>query len=149
MIKVIQDRRKWRVRIVRKGESYGLNNCLTHEYDDPLIEFWDLDASKEKFGEEGQFVSSYYLSTFRRIHGTGLDLYGGVAGWEINADTVTALQEWAGAALADSVAPRDIHKETAARMFGVPEDAVTPEQRRAGKRQNFCSMYSPFAEGKP
>jgi len=35
----------------------------------------------------------------------------------------------------------DIHRKTAAEMFGVPEDEVTPEQRRAAKNRNFPLLY--------
>lgn len=42
----------------------------------------------------------------------------------------------------------DLHKKTAAKMFGVPEDQVTPEQRQAGKRANYFSMYPPHT-GRP
>lgn len=37
---------------------------------------------------------------------------------------------------------RDIHKETAAEMFGVPVDQVTPQQRQAAKSRNFLDLYS-------
>lgn len=30
------------VKIVRNGENYGLNNVLTHDKDDPLVEFMTL-----------------------------------------------------------------------------------------------------------
>lgn len=36
---------------------------------------------------------------------------------------------------------RDIHTETAARLFDVPLDAVTHEQRQLGKRINFSILY--------
>lgn len=36
---------------------------------------------------------------------------------------------------------RDIHRETAARLFGVPFDGVTNEQRQIGKRINFSILY--------
>lgn len=36
---------------------------------------------------------------------------------------------------------RDIHRETAARLFDVPFDAVTHEQRQIGKRINFSILY--------
>jgi len=38
-------------------------------------------------------------------------------------------------------ADRDIHRETAARLFDVPFDAVTQEQRQIGKRINFSILY--------
>lgn len=36
---------------------------------------------------------------------------------------------------------RDLHRLTASRIFGVPEDAVTAEQRSIGKRVNFGTLY--------
>ena len=40
----------------------------------------------------------------------------------------------------------DIHSDTAARVFGVPRDAVTPDMRRSAKAVNFGVVYgiSPF-----
>ena len=35
----------------------------------------------------------------------------------------------------------DPHRERASELFGVPEDRVTPEQRKAGKLDNFRRMY--------
>jgi DNA polymerase I-like protein with 3'-5' exonuclease and polymerase domains len=35
----------------------------------------------------------------------------------------------------------DIHKNTAARMFGVPVEEVTDAMRRQAKRRNFLSLY--------
>ncbi|MFA6263522.1 MAG: DNA polymerase I [Candidatus Babeliales bacterium] len=45
---------------------------------------------------------------------------------------------------------RDIHTETAAQLFGVALDQVTPQQRQLGKRINFSIMYgmSPFGLAK-
>lgn len=42
---------------------------------------------------------------------------------------------------------RDIHRSTAAEVFGVPLDAVSPEQRRAAKAINFGLMYGMSAFG--
>lgn len=46
-------------------------------------------------------------------------------------------------------APGDMHRETAAKLFGVPADEVTPEQRRAGKAANFFAAYTPDLGGMP
>jgi DNA polymerase-1 len=35
----------------------------------------------------------------------------------------------------------DVHKATAAKVFGVPEDQVTPEQRKTAKIINFGALY--------
>lgn len=37
---------------------------------------------------------------------------------------------------------RDLHKQTAAAMFNVDEEDVTPEQRQAGKSTNFLLIYA-------
>ena len=42
---------------------------------------------------------------------------------------------------------RDVHEATAAEMFGVAPDAVTPDQRRAAKAINFGLMYGMSAFG--
>src|SRR5690606_39865054 len=46
------------------GDSYGLNGCLIHEENDPMIEFYDTRYHLSNDWEGlGQFVSRYYLST--------------------------------------------------------------------------------------
>jgi len=81
-------------RIVRKGDSYGRNNCLTHTEDDPLVEFYD---ARYDHTELGQFVSSYYVSTLTGecewsfgsdSRETGLNLEGSVSDWFVDADQV-------------------------------------------------------------
>ena len=37
--------------------------------------------------------------------------------------------------------PRDVHRETAARIFDIPESEVTPEQRFEAKRANFMLSH--------
>ena len=72
---------RWNVRIVRNGEHYGRNNCLTHDENDPLIEFFDMTVRPDLWGDEGYFVSRYYLSTLledaNELRETGLCLHGG------------------------------------------------------------------------
>lgn len=36
----------------------------------------------------------------------------------------------------------DLHRQRAARHFGIPEATVTPEQRQEGKRLNYLEWYS-------
>lgn len=43
--------------------------------------------------------------------------------------------------LLDLKAGQDAHKATAAKMFNVPYDQVTPEQRRAAKTHNYFRIY--------
>jgi DNA polymerase-1 len=42
---------------------------------------------------------------------------------------------------------RDIHRQTASLIFGVPEDQVAPDQRRVGKTINFGVVYGMSAFG--
>jgi hypothetical protein len=81
--------------IVRKGDAYGLNDCLTHEKDEPLIEFYD---ARHDHTEHGQFVSRYYFSTLNgtctvipgaHIGRTGIDLDGRVDAWKLDRRAAT------------------------------------------------------------
>jgi len=71
-------------RAVTKGGNYGLNDCLTHNDTDPLVEFY----SRDTFGPgKHQFISRYYLSTLTERGAaspylTGLNLDGGVERWD-------------------------------------------------------------------
>jgi hypothetical protein len=46
----------FKVKILRKGDQYGLNKCLTHEDDVPLVEFYDAVSDHDP---EGRFISRY------------------------------------------------------------------------------------------
>lgn len=50
----------WNVRFVPEGGKYGVDLCLTHDDENPLIEFYDNRYPHTEFG---QFVSRYYLET--------------------------------------------------------------------------------------
>jgi hypothetical protein len=80
------------VRIVRRGQGYGRNFCITHNEDEPLIEFYDARYMHTSYG---QFVARYYMNTILdRNQNIGLDLYGGEADWKIDANTMTHITEW-------------------------------------------------------
>lgn len=72
------------VGIVQKGGAYGLNKCLTHTKDDPLVEFYTA---------KGQFVSRYYLSTLMESTG-GLNLEGNVPEWQISNEGMNRVRYW-------------------------------------------------------
>jgi len=72
--------REFLVRFVYKGDAYGLDDCLTHDEDEPMVEFYDTTFSEKnggEFGERGQFVSRYNVSTLAKHGGLGLCLDGG------------------------------------------------------------------------
>lgn len=73
------------VRIVSKGEAYGRDDCLTHDGDDALVEFYDAKADPTKFGQRGQFVSRYFTTTLLSVvFPHGIQLEGGVPEWSIS-----------------------------------------------------------------
>lgn len=82
---------KFNVRIVFKGDAYGLNGCLTHEKDEPLVEFYD---SRYPHTEWGQFVSRYYVSTILQRRNDGLCLDGGVEAWSVCAKDMATVRTW-------------------------------------------------------
>lgn len=88
---------KFNIRIVLKDDSYGLNLCLKHDKDEPLVEFYDerypmtiIDGK-----EYGQFISRYYLKTLLdREHNEGLCLDGSVPNWNVDALAMNSFVEW-------------------------------------------------------
>lgn len=90
--------REFAVRVVRFGERYGLNNCLTHRLveqppktwngdtniRDVLVEFYDASRGVESL----QFVSRYYLGTLRERARIGLNLDSGSPEWCVTATAV-------------------------------------------------------------
>lgn len=80
------------VRIVEKGDTYGLNNCLTHTDSEPLVEFYD---KRFPHTEYGQFVSRYNLTTLLKMKkNLGLNLQGGVPDWSVNAQGMKEVLQW-------------------------------------------------------
>ena len=80
--------KSWMVRIVKQGDKYGLNNCLTHDKPVSLVEFYDTSKGE-------QFVSRYYVETFMDISdGAGLMLYSGCPAWSLDRESVDSVKEW-------------------------------------------------------
>ena len=74
------------MRIVRRGDQYGLDGCLTHDKDEPLVEFYDTRYEAGSWSGFGQFVSRYYVGTLlEHSDRHGLILHGGVAEWVVSA----------------------------------------------------------------
>ena len=95
------------VRLVRKGDRYGLDDCLVHDKDEPLVEFWDATYENDpRFTTGlGQFVSRYFLSTLTDEDGNGhklravprgIALCGHVPAWTVTgsnvADAIAAVE---------------------------------------------------------
>lgn len=80
------------VRRVNQGDKYGLDNCLTHKDEKPMIEFYDSRYSfhSDEHGNMlGQFISRYFLENLlfnfvtekpRQDH-EGICLDGGIPDW--------------------------------------------------------------------
>lgn len=77
------------VTIVRKGDHYGRENCLTHGEDEPMVEFYDAGLVKPGFTTAGQFIARYYLSTLRK-HSGGLSMLTYVPQWTLTAEQFDA-----------------------------------------------------------
>jgi hypothetical protein len=80
------------VRLIRKGDYYGLNNGIRHDGNEPLVEFYDA-RHVQGFTILGQFVSRYLLSTLI-CHEGGLCLDGGVDDWYITDQNMKNIKRW-------------------------------------------------------
>jgi hypothetical protein len=89
------------VRLVCKGQKYGLHEALTHDKDDPLVEFYDARYRKKGFTRYGQFVSRYNRKTLCRkdtygMETAGLDLQGDVPSWKVSPEAMKRVYRWLG-----------------------------------------------------
>ena len=86
---------RYNVRIVRKGDKYGRDDCLTNE-GEPLVEFYDSRFDKHGcWMGRGQFVSRYYVSTILGgEYPNGLSLDGGIPEWTVSAEDMAAVQTY-------------------------------------------------------
>jgi len=101
------------VRLVRKGDCYGLDDVLVHDRNEPLIEFWDASLENDpRFTPGlGQFASRYFLGTLtgkdgyfgqgHRLGSSGLDLCGHVSEWKVTGANVMEVIAAAETALAE------------------------------------------------
>ena len=80
------------IKLVNQGENYGLNNKLTNDNEDPLVEFYD---ARYPHTELGQFVTRYSLSTLTEDGKKGgLNLQGGVPDWYVSEDAMNQVRDW-------------------------------------------------------
>ena len=70
--------KEFKIKLIQKGDNYGLDNCLTHFDVDPMIEFWDVKTD--------QFISRYFLSTLKenQYDGCGITLCGDIPEWSVS-----------------------------------------------------------------
>lgn len=91
-IKIFHDTRShliWAVRIVEKGDKYGLDDCLDND-GKPLVEFYD---TRYEHTDLGQFVSRYLLDTLTSGEG-GLNLDGCEPEWTIHRPCMNRIRDW-------------------------------------------------------
>jgi len=80
------------VRIVRRGDPYGLKFALTSDRDEPYLEFYD---QRYDHTPHGQFVTRYFAKTLAEHKASKLLLDAGIPDWFIDGD---GLQRVIGAA---------------------------------------------------
>ena len=94
-IKVIFDKVSqlaWIVRLVETGERYGRDDCLTHEKEEPLVEFFD---ARHPHTDLGQFVQRYSASTLiSSSTERDLCMEGGVPDWVLHAEAFAQVTAW-------------------------------------------------------
>ena len=91
--------KRFTVRIVREGDRYGRDDCLTHDEDEAMVEFYDATyADNGRFGPHGQFVSRYYVGTLMesrpQLEARGLGLCGYEPAWDIDAGTMETVYQF-------------------------------------------------------
>lgn len=92
-LKIFHDTRShliWAVRIVEKGDKYGLNDALTHKGERPLVEFYD---TRHEHTDLGQFVTRYFLGSLTEGEG-GLYLDGCEPEWTIHRPCMNRIRDW-------------------------------------------------------
>lgn len=89
--------RHFNVRILKQGDRYGRDDCLTVETADKiLVEFFDATYEGTTHGPLGQFTCGrYYADTI--LEGPrlqGLCLHGGEPVWEIDGEAMGIVRDW-------------------------------------------------------
>lgn len=80
------------VRVVSEGQKYGLNNCLTHDSSDPLVEFYATKSAGEAFGCFGQFCSRLSLSQLLKSGSTPWHMELSIPSWYLTADEMDSIK---------------------------------------------------------
>jgi hypothetical protein len=96
MIHVVNDAgRRFQVRCIKKGSRYGLNNCLVHDEDDPIVEFTDVTPGKSGLASDSVFVARYAASTLL-AHDAGADLwmFGSNVAWRLGFEQIRQVLDW-------------------------------------------------------
>lgn len=98
LLRITNDKgRHFNVRILKQGDRYGRDDCLTVDDDRILVEFFDATYEGGTHGPLGQFTTGrYYASTLLESpYRQGLCLYGAEAeAWSIDGDAMFLVRSW-------------------------------------------------------
>jgi len=81
---------RFNTKLIRAGDKYGLDDCLTHD-GDPMLEFYD---PRYQHTPIGQFVSRYYVRTLLEGNTTGLMLDTQHSDWQVDQEQMTEIRDW-------------------------------------------------------
>lgn len=103
------------VRLIKKGDKYGLQDRLTWDKDEPGVEFYYISKEAvQAHGPQGYFVSRYYYTTLRfqshnPVTEKGLCLDGGDAlRMSLSAQEMQHVMDLVDAAIAGFATPDQI-----------------------------------------
>lgn len=78
----------FKVKVLRTGDQYGSNKCLTHEGGVPLVEFYDAASDDD---QEGHFISRYSAdSLLGQCKFSGADISLGLAPFSLRGSSPDA-----------------------------------------------------------
>lgn len=135
------------VRIVRRGEHYGRDDCVAHDRDDPLVEFYDSRRSAKDFGPRGQFVSRYYASTLmaRQKPVAGLLLDTGSPDWTVSPAGMRKVLVQIRAALG---MPSDADEESTTGADSSPRPLVEGDKVFVISEQKLATVLDNYGDGR-
>ena len=81
---------RFNTKLIRAGDKYGLDDCLTHD-GDPMLEFYD---PRYQHTPIGQFVSRYYVKTLIEGDDRGLMLDTQHREWQVDQEQMTEIRDW-------------------------------------------------------
>lgn len=87
--------RRFEVRCIRQGDRYGLNACLVHDRDEPLVELTEVPITGPLSPPGPGLVARFPARTFLdRGPGSDLWLCGRDAAWRLAPDQIRQVREW-------------------------------------------------------
>jgi hypothetical protein len=87
--------RRFEVRCIRRGDRYGLNGCLVHDKDDPVVEFTDVTPPGGPGpAAEPLFVARFPAKTFLGRDDGEVWLFGRDVAWRLAPWQVQQIREW-------------------------------------------------------